>query len=293
VQDEAVARLERKTKTDGEGGLPVSRLACAKALAYVANDEERAHMFLMTHVARLEDEAARESAALSNRRGGLFTIGATLINLQARRCTVLPFQQSSSSIPPCLIVSQSAEVLENAARLEPIPRHIRNTDGFQRIFGRDATEFCSVLYNGSECDIIQINRDGATYDVKWWKELSPLSIAQVLSNTHALKLQIELESETSRQAHAALDGGDDAMMQGDVLACAPWQLSGLDQLLVVNMPRQEVGGLRHMGRLYQPIRLAMLLGGDTRFSWLVRVIGALIAEVCIHFRHRRSSSPSL
>ena len=84
VNDKAVTRLERKTKTEGEGGRPVSRLACAKALALVANDEAAAHMYLVTHVERLEDEAARESAAAA-RRAGLFKNDATLINLQARR----------------------------------------------------------------------------------------------------------------------------------------------------------------------------------------------------------------
>ena len=83
VNGEAVGRLERKTKTEGEGGRPVSRLACAKALALVANDEAAAHMYLVTHVERLEDEAARESAAAA-RRAGLFKSDVTLINLQAR-----------------------------------------------------------------------------------------------------------------------------------------------------------------------------------------------------------------
>ena len=195
-------------------------------------------------------------------------------------------------------------MLENAKALKLVRKRIREVDGFGRVFGRRTADFCSELYTSSECDIIRINREDITYDVKRWGELAPLSKATVLANMNALKLQTELEAleagdgadldsgefdgavaaaPSSVGANAsALDGADDdrgAAMRGDALPRAPWRLSGLDQLPVVNMPRQEGGGLRHMGRLYQPVRLALLLGGDARFSWLARVIGALIAEV--------------
>ena len=57
VDEAAVSRLEQEMAGEGEGGRPVSRLACAKALALVANDEAAARMYLTTHVERLEDEA--------------------------------------------------------------------------------------------------------------------------------------------------------------------------------------------------------------------------------------------
>jgi hypothetical protein len=41
VHEPAVDRLVDKTKDRGRGGRPVTRLACAKALAAVSNDEVR------------------------------------------------------------------------------------------------------------------------------------------------------------------------------------------------------------------------------------------------------------
>ena len=73
--------------------------------------------------------------------------------------------------------------------------------------------------------------------------------------------------------------GNKAIERDGKVLCAPWRLSGLDQLPVVNMPRQEERGLRHMGRLYRPVIIATLLARDTPFGWLKRVVGALIAEV--------------
>ena len=161
VDEAAVSRLEREMSGKGEGGRPVSRLACAKALALVANDLGSARMYLTTHVERLEDEAERESAALA-RRAGLFKADSTLVNLQ------------------------SAEVLENASALQVVSTSMRTTDGFERVFGRRTTDFCSNLYESSECAIIQIRRDDVTYDVKRWGRLEPLSTEQVcVDSKHA------------------------------------------------------------------------------------------------------------
>ena len=104
-------------------------------------------------------EAERESAALA-RRAGLFKAGSTLVNLQ------------------------SAEVLENSSALQVVSELMRETDGFERVLGRRPTDFCSKLYESSECAIIQIRRDDVTYNIKRWDRLKPLSTEQVCCCDH-------------------------------------------------------------------------------------------------------------
>ena len=219
--------------------------------------QDAALMYLLTHVERLEEEAIREHAA-GSQCAGLFRASSTYINLQ------------------------SAEVLENASSQAPVEADISGTAAYKQVFGRGSNHFCIVTHRDVETRVIQIEDNEMTYNIKWWNTLEPLETHVVFANTAALQLQATLarnidRSQSSSSSAGAAMGG--AMSDNnDTTVEGPWSLGGLDQLAVVNMPRQDPRGVCHLGHSYRPCKIwrPPAIPG---LAWLDAVLGALVNEV--------------
>jgi hypothetical protein len=274
----------------GDGGVPISLLACQKALAAANNDLAKAINHLLVHAAVSEREAAQETR-------------------EARKGSSL-FKEikSQGQGEEVWINLQTAEVMEGGNALTSVPDKIQKHEDFDAVFGDSGSSlFCTICKTGKAYKMLTINHNKHSYDITFWEKVEAKSHLEVYAAQDSLRLRNVLVgvgaassaqapddavlSEVSQESVWSFDDaiGDDApvpvahhaqsstSVQSTVANdCGPWLLGGYDTLAVNNMPRQVPGGLLFLGVVYTAFKPTNLSKG----SWksFIELVQPLLDE---------------